>query len=359
MLQDCKEVNRLNRTGIILLIILLSIMLIAGVLFLIADNKNSFLIRNGQDDSLSPSGQIDYKTTESDYNRADKNKSLVDITTESSFVDKTTEKSKSNNNGNTTIKKDISNTQLMTILFLGIDRTEERDESIGIFRSDTIMIARIDVAKNSIKILSIPRDTYAYIPLIDKKDKINHAYAYGSLKGKGVISVIDAIEQFTEKPKIENYFLLEMEPIPDIIDDLGGIELDVEIDMKTHGADLSKGYQILDGKKAFDYIHWRYSSSGDIGRIERQHKFIKTLFNKINNSEEPEQLINILLKYIDYYDTNLALEQIRELINSIQNIQGEDIQFFSIPGKDKTIDGIWYWEPNPDDTEKVLVDFYK
>ena len=258
-----REVNSLNRTGIILLIVLLSIILIAGIIFLINDNKNILFIQNGQDDSISSSEQIDYKTTESDYISTEKDSSLVDITAErnKSLVDKTTEKS----NSNTTVKEDNSN-EVMTILFLGI------------FRSDTIMIARIDVANKSIKILSIPRDTYTYIPLIDKRDKINHAYAYGSLKGKGVISVFDAIEQFTEKPKIENYFLLEMEPIPDIIDDLGGIELDVEIDMKTHGADLSKGYQLLDGKKAFDYIHWRYSSNGDIGRIERQHKFIKTLF---------------------------------------------------------------------------------
>ena len=213
-----REVNSLNRTGIILLIVLLSIILIAGIIFLINDNKNILFIQNGQDDSISSSEQIDYKTTESDYISTEKDSSLVDITAErnKSLVDKTTEKS----NSNTTVKEDNSN-EVMTILFLGIDRTEERDESIGIFRSDTIMIARIDVANKSIKILSIPRDTYTYIPLIDKRDKINHAYAYGSLKGKGVISVFDAIEQFTEKPKIENYFLLEMEPIPDIIDDLG------------------------------------------------------------------------------------------------------------------------------------------
>ena len=129
--------------------------------------------------------------------------------------------------------------------------------------------------------------------------------------------------------------------------------------MKTHGADLSKGYQLLDGKKAFDYIHWRYSSNGDIGRIERQHKFIKTLFNKMNNFEEPEHLINILFKYINFYDTNLTLEQIGELVKSVHNIQGEDIRFFTIPGKDKTIDGIWYWDPDPEGLEKVLVDFYK
>ena len=69
--------------------------------------------------------------------------------------------------------------------------------------------------------------------------------------------------------------------------------------------------------------------------------------------------INILFKYINFYDTNLTLEQIGELVKSVHNIQGEDIRFFTIPGKDKTIDGIWYWDPDPEGLEKVLVDFYK
>jgi len=339
----------MNRKFITIFFSICTILLAAGILLLINGNKNALKLKDIQYNTTSAIEQITTNTSESNY-------AITETGSEKNSLPSNaeTEKDISNN----TTGKNNSDEQVMTVLFLGIDRTEERDESIGIFRSDTIMVARINIIDKTIKILSIPRDTYTYIPIKDKKDKINHAYAYGSLERKGVISVINAIENFIQKIKIDNYFSLEMEPFPDIIDDIGGVELDVEIDMKTHGADLSKGYQLLDGKKAFDYIHWRYSSNGDIGRIERQHKFIKALVNKMNNSEEQDLLINILLKYIDYYEMDFTLEEIKVLVDSIKGIKGEDIKFYSIPGKDETINGIWYWVPNSEKMEQVISDFY-
>ena len=55
-------------------------------------------------------------------------------------------------------------------------------------KRNSLLIARIDMDTKEVKILSIPRDTYSYVPVENKKDKINHAYAYGSLKNKGVES---------------------------------------------------------------------------------------------------------------------------------------------------------------------------
>lgn len=150
---------------------------------------------------------------------------------------------------------------VINIEFLGIDRTDERDEYLNVYRTDTIAIAKVDLNTKKIKILCIPRDTYAFLPIKNKKDKINHAYAFGSAKGKAIESSIEAINYFIKYSKIDYYFSLDMEPIPEIVDSIGGVELDVEIDMKTHEADLSKGRQILDGKKAFDYIHWRFAGN--------------------------------------------------------------------------------------------------
>lgn len=57
-------------------------------------------------------------------------------------------------------KSDIgAEKNIINILFLGIDKTDERESWLGIYRSDTIAIARFDLDNKRIKILSIPRDT--------------------------------------------------------------------------------------------------------------------------------------------------------------------------------------------------------
>lgn len=246
----------------------------------------------------------------------------------------------------------------VNILFLGIDRTEEREETSISFGSDTIILAQIDLDKRKMKALSIPRDTYAYIPVRDKKDKICYAYAYGFLEGKAVKSAIDAISYLVQGARIvDYYFTLDMEPIPEMIDKLGGVELNVEIDMKSHGADLSKGMQLLDGDSAFDYIHWRYAEDGDIGRIKRQQKFVMAMFSKLKTTAEKEELMNIILSNEQYIDSDMGIEQLANIIHFISDLGAEDIQFSILPGKADYMNNVSYWIPDEEKCNNILFDY--
>lgn len=246
---------------------------------------------------------------------------------------------------------------IINIAFLGIDRTEERDEYLGIYRTDTIAVARINLNTRKIGILSIPRDTYAYLPVKDKMDKINHAYAFGSAKGKAVESSLDAINHFLKYAKVDYYFSIDMEPIPEIVDSIGGVKLDVEIDMKTHGADVSKGLQILDGKKAFDYIHWRYAGNGDIDRIKRQQKFAGAMFRQLRDSGGLADTLKLVLKYSSHVKTNMTLKQLLSLVNLANDIPDGSITYYNIEGNNARIKGISYWIPHPEKTEATLKEF--
>ena len=248
---------------------------------------------------------------------------------------------------------------MLNILFLGIDRTEEREVTRISSAADTIMLARVDMDNKTMKVLSIPRDTYAYIPIADKMDKINSSYAYGALQGKAIKGIKDAIRGLLrESCKIDYYFTLDMEPVPDIIDDLGGVEINVEIDMQSHGVNLLKGLQVLDGKSAYDYIRWRYADDGDIGRIRRQQGFVWTMFKKLQASDMEKELLRIILSYGDYINTDLGLEQIDNIIKLCAGIREEDIQFYVLPGEGKTMEEVSYWMVNEEKMKKVLVDFF-
>jgi LCP family protein required for cell wall assembly len=250
----------------------------------------------------------------------------------------------------------ISNS--VNILFLGIDKTEERESWLGTYRTDTIAIARINLDTKQIKILNIPRDTYTFIPIENKKDKINHAYAYGSFQGNAVKASIDAVSKFTGN-KIDYYFLMDMEPIPSIVDEIGGVRLDVEIDMKDHGADLSKGLQTLNGKQAFDYIHWRYSAGGDIDRIKRQQKFMSTLLKQQRDSGKILETLDIVLKHKDSIQTDLSLKQMIGLAKFIKDVPEGGVSYLTLSGEAKMIEGISYWVPNEKETAELFTEYFK
>lgn len=263
------------------------------------------------------------------------------------------------NGQNNIIDPDIYTSKIINVLFLGIDRTEERDKTLGIYRADTICIAHIDIDTKEVGVLSIPRDTYTYLPITGKHDKINHSYAYGSLQNKAVESTIDAVDHFTNHSSADYYFSIEMEPIPEIVDSIGGVEVDVEIDMKTHGVNISKGLQILDGKNAFDYIHWRYSAGGDIDRIKRQQKFARALYKQLRDSGKLVDFVPTVLKYRKNISTNMTFSQMIGFAKLCSEIPGENIQYYLIPGHAKQINKIWYWELDEDEKKRIVEEFFK
>ena len=248
---------------------------------------------------------------------------------------------------------------IIYILLLGTDRTEERDSILGVYRTDTIVIARVDLIGKEIRALNIPRDTYTLLPIINKKDRINAAYAYGSKDGKGVEATIDVVKAFLELPVIDYYFLLEMEPIPEIVDSLGGVYLDVEINMETHGVNLSKGYQLLDGNKAFDYIHWRYSAMGDIDRIKRQQKFAKAMFKKLRDEGSMVKAAELILKYSKNIETSMTPKQLISFAKLASEISQDDISYSMIPGYSKTVNKKSVWVPDEEETREVLREFFQ
>lgn len=245
------------------------------------------------------------------------------------------------------------------ILLLGIDKTEERESWLGLYRSDAISIVKIDLDNKSAKILSIPRDTYTYVPVEGKYDKINHAYAYGSLQSKeeAVQATIAAVNNLLNKPIINYYFLMDMEPIPRIVDDIGGVELDVEIDMKDHDADLSKGLQVLNGRQAYDYVHWRYSAGGDIDRIKRQQKFVRTLLKQQRDSGKILETARIILKYRKDFETDLSVAKFIGVAKFIAEIPQGNVTYDFLPGRGQTIDGISYWVLDTSQTDNIIEDF--
>lgn len=159
----------------------------------------------------------------------------------------------------------------INVLVLGVD-AEPQDGSGGTARrSDTIMLVRISPDSGLVKLLSVPRDLLVEVePGVE--GKINSAYARG-----GISQTISAVENYADVP-IDRYAIVDFEGFEAVVNDIGGVRLDVERGDLPPNARLNKeGLQRLNGRRALLFARYRGTGGGDLARIERQQELVAAL----------------------------------------------------------------------------------
>jgi len=231
----------------------------------------------------------------------------------------------------------------VNILIVGCDEIENHG------RADTIVFLSISPKTKDVLILSIPRDTRVEIPGRGM-DKINHAYAFG---GEKLIS--KTVSSFLDLP-IHFYAVADFNGFVNIIDELGGVEIDIEKEMhyvdKAGGLDinLSPGKQILDGEKSLQYIRFRYDKLGDLGRIKRQQKLALAVIKKMMNFDSITKIPQISEEMKGYIETNIKVQDAIALANLFRGTNQEKFKVETVQGEPVYIEGISYLEP---DVEEV------
>jgi LCP family protein required for cell wall assembly len=221
-------------------------------------------------------------------------------------------------------------------------------ENVG--RSDTIMLAFIDMEGGAINLLSIPRDTRVELAEGKGTTKINHAFAYG-----GVTLTRKTIESFLDV-EIDRYVMVDFEGFSDIIDALGGIDYDVEQRMyrPVENIDLQPGFQHLDGYNALAYVRWRGTATADIGRIERQQKFLKTVLDQVMSAGTIFRLPQLANTVNEAIQTDFSLKELTALINIYKDLTEVSFNSDMLPGEGTTINGISYWTYYPTQTKELV-----
>lgn len=228
----------------------------------------------------------------------------------------------------------------ITVLLLGTD--SRPGETVG--RTDTIVVAHVDVAENRLSLLSIPRDTRVNIPK-HGTDKINSANVYGgpALTARVVSDLIGMPVQY--------YALTNWGGFKDMVDTLGGITIDVEKRMyyydRSDGPEyiinLQPGVQRLDGRKALQYVRYRNDALGDISRTGRQLKFLTALAHEIMQPDTILKLPRLIPQVNNCLDTNLAPRQLVALARTAKNLDQLATVTQTLPGRFSEQDGISYW----------------
>jgi LCP family protein required for cell wall assembly len=243
----------------------------------------------------------------------------------------------------------------ITFLLLGVD-SKDVSKSSGT-RTDTMMLCKVDKSTGDISILSIPRDTKARIRGRKYEEKINHAHAYGGpdLSVKAVKDLLGV--------DLEYYVKVDYNIVKEFVDLIGGVEIDVPMDMKYSDPvadpplyiDLRKGYQTLDGDKALQFLRFRKGyADQDLGRIRAQQEFIKAAAEK---ALRPSNIVNIpqmIKSYYDNVDTNIPLDVIMKFAMKAKIFSTETMQASTLPGDTKYISGVSYFIPDEEETGKLV-----
>ncbi|HDX9630955.1 TPA: LCP family protein [Bacillus cereus] len=231
-------------------------------------------------------------------------------------------------------------TNNVSVLIMGVDESDVRGKEYGeAIRTDALLLATFNKDSKTVKLLSIPRDTYTYIPVEKKKDKITHAHAYGSTKnGKdgGPQASIDAVEKLMNVP-VDYFVKFNFKSFMKIVDDLGGIEVDVPVEFTEQDSNdtadaihLKKGVQKLNSEEALALARTRHIDS-DAMRGQRQQLVIEAILKKLTSVGSVTKVGNIIDDINGQFVTNLTFD---DMLSFYKYGSDSDIEKLQIQGED-------------------------
>lgn len=235
------------------------------------------------------------------------------------------------------------------ILVLGIDESAER-EDWGSFRTDTILLVSVDFSDNDVCMVSIPRDSYVKLytgsgELINPEepfDKINSAFSEGGgAQKKGFEYTMTTIEQLMGI-NVDYYCAFNMNVVKDVVDAMGGVDYDVDVEVSMNGRTLSPGFQHLDGQGVLDYCRQRKGSS-DIARIDRQQRMLTAILEQLKSTNQIVNLPSIYTAVQDNIMTNLSFKQISSLSLVALRMDMSQLSRYTVEGKAMDIAGRSCW----------------
>lgn len=231
-------------------------------------------------------------------------------------------------------------TNNVSVLIMGVDESDVRGKEYGeAIRTDALLLATFNKDSKTVKLLSIPRDTYAYIPVEKKKDKITHAHAYGATKnGKdgGPQASIDAVEKLLNVP-VDYFVKFNFKSFMKIVDDLGGIEVDVPVEFTEQDSNdtadaihLKKGVQKLNSEEALALARTRHIDS-DAMRGQRQQLVIEAILKKLTSVGSVTKVGNIIDDINGQFVTNLTFD---DMLSFYKYGSDSEIEKLQIQGED-------------------------
>lgn len=261
------------------------------------------------------------------------------------------------------VDKPVKNWQLtrqVNILLLGIDRRENEE---GPWRTDTMILVSVDPISKTASMLSIPRDLWVPLPVLNFEDRINTAHSHGDsekykdLVGGGPALAMKTVEYNLGVP-VDYYARIDFPGFEKLIDAIGGVDIDVLEDIYdaeyptpdggTIELFFKKGPQHMNGDLALKYARTRHQSN-DIDRAGRQQQVIMAARDKVLSLKFPVTRIPEQIQLLgDSVESSMNLDEIIAVARVLQQVDRQNI-------KSGIIDGTMVFDWTRPDGQMVLV----
>lgn len=245
----------------------------------------------------------------------------------------------------------------LLFLLMGIDANDVT-KSKGT-RTDTMMLAKVNFKDGNIDLISIPRDTRVLIK--GKRDKINHAHAFG-----GPELSIRTVREFLNID-LDHYVKVDYQVVKGIVESIDGVDIDVPVRMRYRdpyakpplNIDLQPGMQRLYGQEAHDFLRFRRYPDGDLGRVKAQQYFMKEIVKQTLVPKNIFKIPKLIEEYYKNVETNIPLTTILKGASSVNKIDMDKMNTYTIPGEPKMINGISYYIYDETETEELVEEHLK
>ncbi|HAP4225026.1 TPA: LytR family transcriptional regulator [Enterococcus faecalis] len=239
----------------------------------------------------------------------------------------------------------LNNKEPFSVLLLGIDTGDDARVEQG--RSDTTIVATVNPSDKQTTLVSLARDTYVDIPGQGKQDKLNHAYAFG-----GASLAMDTVENYLNIP-INHYVSINMAGLKELVNAVGGIEVNNNLTFSQDGYDFTIGKISLDGEQALSYSRMRYEDpNGDYGRQERQRKVIEGIVQKVLSLNSVSNYQEILTAVSDNMKTDLSFDDMKKIALDYRSAFGK-VKQDQLQGTGFMQDGVSYQRVDEQELTRV------
>ena len=242
------------------------------------------------------------------------------------------------------------------VLLLGIDNGADVSGN-PVKRADTVAVLSLNNETGAVHFLTVPRGTWVTMPDGATHDRISSAYAYG-----GAPAMVRTVSALTGVA-IHQYVAADMQPFASLIDVLGGIDVYVECPMDYDDAEasthihLQQGYQHLSGQEAMGYLRYRGTDLGDLGRAQRQQKFLRLLYDRLLQVDVVPKLPDIAQIMREQVDTSAELFDSAHLANVLRHVSSAQPETVMLPGK-LAADDDTIWMPDTAGMRQELQAFF-
>ncbi len=241
-------------------------------------------------------------------------------------------------------------------LLLGVDKEG--------YRTDVIIFAQLDVAKGTLSMLQIPRDTYVSgVARANKKINASYFIYKDGIMQRDIENVYKEVEMLTGL-KADNYILVDTAGFKKIIDAMGGVYFDVPERMQYEDPeqdlyiDLYPGPQFLNGDRAEQLVRFRKYADGDIGRVKVQKEFIGATLDKVFSASSVFNLPDLVDIFSKSCETSFSGDEMYKFGFVVMGVKRENINILTLEGVAEYRNGLSYYIANQNLNDQIISEYF-